>query len=245
MTAVWCDARWIEGHTLVPEWPVLAGRQRVVSAEQAEDALRHLGDEVERQRWRADRLAELLRDTLQEHVNTLASQPPTRKVDMITLTMTFGSLEELAQFLPNVQTKDAAQPTAAPAPSAPTAAAETKRGPGRPPKAPAASEPSPETSSASQAPAADMTHAQSLASAGILTGQIKESAATVPVTPTAAATYAQSGIGEMIQQLVARDRAAAVSLLKQFGVARGPEIPPERFDEFKAAIGALLEPALG
>ena len=33
------DARWIEGHAIIPEWPVRGGAQRVVSADEAERAI--------------------------------------------------------------------------------------------------------------------------------------------------------------------------------------------------------------
>ena len=54
--------------------------------------------------------------------------------------------------------------------------------------------------------------------------------------------YEDTGIGEMIQQLVQKDRAAAVALLGKFGTKKGSELKPDQFDAFKTEITAALNP---
>ena len=43
-------SRWIEGHTLIPEWPSLSGAQRVVCAYLADAALQEQSSELSRMR---------------------------------------------------------------------------------------------------------------------------------------------------------------------------------------------------
>lgn len=68
----------------------------------------------------------------------------------------------------------------------------------------------------------------------------KDSAA--PATPPTASPpppapkYEESGIGELIQTLVAKDKAAAVALLKTFSVTKGSQLKPEQYAEVKAAL---------
>lgn len=60
-------------------------------------------------------------------------------------------------------------------------------------------------------------------------------------TPKAdAPTYEKSGLPEKIKAAVGKDKAGVVALLKEFGVAKGPELKPDQFAAFGEKIDALL-----
>jgi ABC-type transporter MlaC component len=56
--------------------------------------------------------------------------------------------------------------------------------------------------------------------------------------------YLDSGIPELIQKLVAKDRAAAKALLTKYGASKGAELKAADHDKFKAEITEALEGSL-
>ena len=128
----------------------------------------------------------------------------------------FASVQEAA----NALAKLGAPTTAAPTPATPDKAATTK-----------AAEPKKETggtpASSSAAPAASPAPAEQ-----------KADATEKPKAETL--TYEKSGLPEKIKAAVGKDKAGVVALLKEFGVAKGPELKPEQFADFGAEIDALL-----
>lgn len=67
------------------------------------------------------------------------------------------------------------------------------------------------------------------------------SPAPAPAEPTKPAVkYEDTGIGELIQKMVQKDRAAAVALLTKFGVKKGSELKPEQYDAFKTEAEIAL-----
>jgi hypothetical protein len=135
----------------------------------------------------------------------------------VTVTMTFASEAEAAAFLGGA-TKTSPSEVKDPKPGKP-AKTET------PAVSPSSAAPTPAPTAA---PAAAPTPAPS-------------------PSPAAAADtggdYLKSGIPELIQQYVAKDRAGAIALLGKFNVKKGAELKPEQFAEFKTAIEAALAPA--
>jgi uncharacterized protein YkwD len=81
--------------------------------------------------------------------------------------------------------------------------------------------------------------------------------AAAPVTPPSVAPsappaapavkYEDTGIGELIQKMVQKDRAAAIALLGKYKAKKGSELLPDQFDAFKAEITEALatEESLG
>ncbi len=132
----------------------------------------------------------------------------------VTVTLTFASEAEAAAFLSGKPAdKEAKPPAGKPAKTEAPAASPSSAAPAPTPTAAPAAAPTP-AASPSPAPAAD-------------TG----------------GDYLKSGIPELIQQHVAKDRAAAIALLGKFGVKKGAELKPAQFAEFKTAIEAALAPA--
>ena len=133
----------------------------------------------------------------------------------VELKLVFASAQEAA----NALAKLGAPTTAAPAPAATTEkpAVKTKETPAAGTSkdsssaAPAAA-PSP---AAAPAPAAEPAKAE---------------------TPT----YEKSGLPEKIKTAVGKDKAGVIALLKEFGVAKGPELKPEQFAAFGEKIDALI-----
>ena len=135
----------------------------------------------------------------------------------VKIELVFASVQEAA----NALAKLGAPTTAAPTPAAPekaaTAKAETKKETGG---TPASSSAAPAASPASAEPKAD---------------------AAEKATPKAdAPTYEKSGLPEKIKAAVGKDKAGVVALLKEFGVAKGPELKPDQFVAFGEKIDALL-----
>ena len=135
----------------------------------------------------------------------------------VKIELVFASVQEAA----NALAKLGAPTTAAPTPAAPekaaTAKAETKKETGG---TPASSSAAPAASPASAEPKAD---------------------AAEKATPKAdAPTYEKSGLPEKIKAAVGKDKAGVIALLKEFGVAKGPELKPEQFAAFGEKIDALL-----
>ena len=58
------------------------------------------------------------------------------------------------------------------------------------------------------------------------------------------AAYKKSGVPERIQKMVAKDRAAAVALLGEFGVKKGGELKVSQFEAFAARVDAALADSL-
>jgi hypothetical protein len=69
------------------------------------------------------------------------------------------------------------------------------------------------------------------------------SATQPPASTPQPVKYEDSGVGELIQKMVQKDRAAAVALLNKFGAKRGTELRPEDWDAFKVEANKQLEPA--
>lgn len=132
----------------------------------------------------------------------------------VTLTMTFASEAEAVTFLSGKYLGGTLPPQT-------EAAKPTK------PAATAASAPSPSPAVAAPTPAAP---------------------AAAPTPPAGDApdegAYKKSGIPERIQKLVAKDRAAAVALLGEFGVKKGGELKVSQFEAFAARADALLADSL-
>jgi hypothetical protein len=62
-----------------------------------------------------------------------------------------------------------------------------------------------------------------------------------PASPVAEpVTYEKSGLAVKISQAAAKDKAAVVALLAEFGATKGPMLKPEQFEAFGAKIDALL-----
>ena len=58
------------------------------------------------------------------------------------------------------------------------------------------------------------------------------------------AAYKKSGVPEKIQKLVAKDRAAAVALLAEFGVKKGGDLKVSQFEAFTTRADAALADSL-
>lgn len=135
----------------------------------------------------------------------------------VELKLVFASVQEAANALAKLGAPTTAVPAAAkPEPAATPAApkeAKTKESAGTP-------------ASSSAAPAASPASAEPKAAAA-------EKPADTP-------TYEKSGLPEKIKQAVGKDKAGVIALLKEFGVAKGPELKPEQFAAFGEKIDALI-----
>ena len=107
--------------------------------------------------------------------------------------------------------------------------------------APAAA-PTKEKSPLKSAEAAKPAATQS--SAGTVPTPAASETAPTPPAGDAAVPYEKSGVPERIQKLVAKDRAAAVALLGEFGVKKGGELKPDQFAAFAARCDAALADSL-
>lgn len=133
----------------------------------------------------------------------------------VKIELVFASVQEAANALAKLGAPTTAAPTpAATEKAATTAKAETKKETGG----------SPASSSAA-------------AAASPASAEPKAAAAEKPAdTPT----YEKSGLPEKIKTAVGKDKAGVIALLKEFGVAKGPELKPEQFAAFGEKIDALL-----
>lgn len=136
----------------------------------------------------------------------------------VKIELVFASVQE-AQ---NALAKLGAPTAAVPAPAAPEKAATTAK-----------ADPKKETAGSPASSSADP--AASPASA-----EPKADAAEKPAPKADAPTYEKSGLPEKIKTAVGKDKAGVVALLKEFGVAKGPELKPEQFAAFGEKIDALL-----
>ena len=138
----------------------------------------------------------------------------------VELKLVFASVQEAANALAKLGAPTTAAPAAAkPEPAATPAA----------PKEAKAKEPAGTPASSSAAPADSPAPAEPKADAA------------EKATPKAdAPTYEKSGLPEKIKAAVGKDKAGVVALLKEFGVAKGPELKPEQFAAFGEKIDALL-----
>ena len=135
----------------------------------------------------------------------------------VKIELVFASVQEAA----NALAKLGAPTTAAPTPAAPEKAATPKADPKK--------ETGGTPASSSAAPAASPSPAEPKADA------------VEKATPKAdAPTYEKSGLPEKIKAAVGKDKAGVVALLKEFGVAKGPELKPDQFAAFGEKIDALL-----
>lgn len=135
----------------------------------------------------------------------------------VELKLVFASVQEAA----NALAKLGAPTTAAPAAAKPEPAATPAKGITKPIQDAAGS-----PASSSAAPAASPASAESKAAAA--------------EKPADAPTYEKSGLPEKIKQAVGKDKAGVIALLKEFGVAKGPELKPEQFAAFGEKIDALI-----
>lgn len=135
----------------------------------------------------------------------------------VELKLVFASVQEAA----NALAKLGAPTTAAPAAAKPEPAATPAT-----PKETKAKESAGTPASSSAAPADSPAPAEP-----------KAAAAEKPVD---APTYEKSGLPEKIKQAVGKDKAGVIALLKEFGVAKGPELKPEQFAAFGEKIDALI-----
>lgn len=128
----------------------------------------------------------------------------------------FASVQEAANALAKLGAPTTPAPAAAPA---------------QPVKSEKAAEPKKETggtpASSSAAAAASLSPAEP-----------KADAAEKPKAD--APTYEKSGLPEKIKTAVGKDKAGVIALLKEFGVAKGPELKPEQFAAFGEKIDALI-----
>lgn len=53
----------------------------------------------------------------------------------------------------------------------------------------------------------------------------------------------KSGLPELTQQAVAKDRAAVVALLAEFKAKKAAELKPDQWDAYRAKVQAILTPA--
>ena len=129
----------------------------------------------------------------------------------------FASVQEAANALARLGAPTTAAPTPAAPEKAATPKAETKKETGG---TPASSSAAPAASPASAEPKADV--------------------AEKPAPKADAPTYEKSGLPEKIKAAVGKDKAGVIALLKEFGVAKGPELKPEQFAAFGEKIDALI-----
>ena len=134
----------------------------------------------------------------------------------VELKLVFASVQEAA----NALAKLGAPTTAAPAATKPEPAATPVK------DTPKTKETTGTPASSSAAPAASPASAEPKAAAA-------EKPADTP-------TYEKSGLPEKIKTAVGKDKAGVIALLKEFGVAKGPELKPEQFAAFGEKIDALL-----
>lgn len=135
----------------------------------------------------------------------------------VELKLVFASAQEAA----NALAKLGAPTTAAPAATKPEPAATPVK------DTPKTKETTGTPASSSAAPAAAPAPAES-----------KAAAAETPKADTP--TYEKSGLPEKIKTAVGKDKAGVIALLKEFGVAKGPELKPEQFAAFGEKIDALI-----
>lgn len=135
----------------------------------------------------------------------------------VELKLVFASVQEAA----NALAKLGAPTTAAPAATKPEPAATPAA-----PKETKAKETAGTPASSSAAAAASPASAEPKAAAA-------EKPADTP-------TYEKSGLPEKIKTAVGKDKAGVIALLKEFGVAKGPELKPEQFAAFGEKIDALI-----
>ena len=136
----------------------------------------------------------------------------------VELKLVFASVQEAANALARL---NAVPPAAASGPASPAQAATPAA-----PKEAKAKEPAGTPASSSAAPADSPASAEPKAAAA-------EKPADTP-------TYEKSGLPEKIKQAVGKDKAGVIALLKEFGVAKGPELKPEQFAAFGEKIDALI-----
>ncbi len=134
----------------------------------------------------------------------------------VELKLVFASVQEAANALAKLGAPTTAAPAAAKPETAATPAKDT-----------------PKTKESAGSPASS----SAAAAASPASAEPKAAAAEKPAdTPT----YEKSGLPEKIKAAVGKDKAGVVALLKEFGVAKGPELKPEQFAAFGEKIDALL-----
>jgi len=135
----------------------------------------------------------------------------------VELKLVFASVQEAANALARL---NAVPPAAASGPASPAQAATPAKD-------------TPKTKESAGSPASS----SAAAAASPAPAEPKAAAAEKPAD---APTYEKSGLPEKIKQAVGKDKAGVIALLKEFGVAKGPELKPEQFAAFGEKIDALI-----
>lgn len=136
----------------------------------------------------------------------------------VELKLVFASVQEAANALAKLGAPTTAAPASAKQETAATPAA---------PKETKAKDSAGTPASSSAAPAVSPAAAEP-----------KAAATETPKADTP--TYEKSGLPEKIKTAVGKDKAGVIALLKEFGVAKGPELKPEQFTAFGEKIDALI-----